>query len=542
MKKLLLFFTLIFVISVSAISSVTLILPDLNGQNGTQITVPVKVKDFQNIISTQGTIQFDPAIVSYVSVQPFGLSGMNSSSFGTTGVGTGKLTFSWYDGTLEGVSLSDSSVIFSITFNITGTNSQISLLTFENTPTIIEIVDNLFNTLTTILDNGSITVQNSTSIPDITLFLDSVSGTVGSHINISLRALDFVNINSIQGTIQFDPSVAVFSSVSYFGLPNMNSGNFGTTQVNSGKLTFTWFDSNLEGINMVNSSALFTITFTLTCNSTNTPLNIVNTPTLIEVTDSSFNILNTIITSGNINNQPLVISVQATSNVICNGDLSTLSATGATSYTWMPGSLSGSFVNVSPTTTTTYTVTGTANGCTSSSTVIVTVDQPPIANFTATDNGNGLISFTNTSQYATFYSWDFGDGNYDNTPNPTHIYSTNGTYNVVLSAINSCGVDVHTIIINVVTNINNTSINSNLEIFPNPSNGIFNLKYVTDSGNKISIKVINIAGELIFTKEYLKTTSSGIIQLDFTKFPNGIYQIELNNGNKVLKTSIIIDN
>ncbi|MGZ3921175.1 MAG: T9SS type A sorting domain-containing protein, partial [Bacteroidia bacterium] len=37
----------------------------------------------------------------------------------------------------------------------------------------------------------------------------------------------------------------------------------------------------------------------------------------------------------------------------------------ANSYTWEPGSLSGFYVNVSPTVTTTYTVTGTAaNGCT----------------------------------------------------------------------------------------------------------------------------------------------------------------------------------
>lgn len=541
MKKNLLFVILVFVIVFNAIGSVTLILPDLNGPNGTQVTVPVKVKDFQNIISAQGTIQFDPTIVTYVSVQQFGLSGMNSSSFGTTGTGSGKLTFSWYDGTLAGVSVPDSTIIFSITFSIIGSNGQVSLLTFENTPTLIEIVDNTYNTLPTVLDNGSIVVQNTQNTPDITLFLDSVSGIVGSQISASMRAIGFININSIQGTIQFDPAVAVFSSVSYFGLPGMNSGNFGTTQVSSGKLAFTWFDSNLEGINMADSSALFTITFSLSCNSANTPLDIVNSPTLIEVTDSLFNTLNTIVISGKITNQPLVVSAQASSSVICSGQQTTLSATGASSYSWMPGSLIGSSVNVSPTTTTTYTVTGTSLGCTATSTVNVTVIPLPVAGFTYVDNGNGEIVFTNTSQNATSWNWDFGDGGVDFIQNPVHTYSVSGNFIVSLIVTDSCGNNSITSINIIITNTNNLIFNSSLEIFPNPSNGLFNLKYISDLRNKFTVNLINNIGEVVFTKEYSKTNFSKVISFDFSKLTNGFYNVEVNNGNKILRSCIVIN-
>ena len=90
MKKLYFLITLFIAISANTYCSVTLILPDKTGANGTQIIVPVKVKDFQNIISAQGTIQFDPAIVTFASVQQFGLAGMNASSFGITGTSTGK--------------------------------------------------------------------------------------------------------------------------------------------------------------------------------------------------------------------------------------------------------------------------------------------------------------------------------------------------------------------------------------------------------------------------------------------------------------------
>jgi PKD repeat protein len=45
------------------------------------------------------------------------------------------------------------------------------------------------------------------------------------------------------------------------------------------------------------------------------------------------------------------------------------------------------------------------------------------------------ITFTNSSSDAKYYQWDFGDGSYAITANPTHSYTESGTYNVTLKAI-----------------------------------------------------------------------------------------------------------
>jgi hypothetical protein len=75
-----------------------------------------------------------------------------------------------------------------------------------------------------------------------------------------------------------------------------------------------------------------------------------------------------------VNKTPPTVTASATSISIACGASTSLSATGATSYTWQPGSLSGTPVTVSPTATTTYTVTGTAaNGCTATATRLITV-------------------------------------------------------------------------------------------------------------------------------------------------------------------------
>ncbi len=73
----------------------------------------------------------------------------------------------------------------------------------------------------------------------------------------------------------------------------------------------------------------------------------------------------------------------------------------------------------------------------------------PVADFTASANGL-VVDFTDNSQYADSYLWDFGDGNTSTEQNPTHVYATGGTYAVQLIVENSCGSDTFTMQVNVL--------------------------------------------------------------------------------------------
>ena len=53
------------------------------------------------------------------------------------------------------------------------------------------------------------------------------------------------------------------------------------------------------------------------------------------------------------------------------------------------------------------------------------------------------VIFTNTSQNADSYEWDFGDGNTSTEENPTHTYASDDFYFVELTAINSCDEDFY---------------------------------------------------------------------------------------------------
>lgn len=62
-----------------------------------------------------------------------------------------------------------------------------------------------------------------------------------------------------------------------------------------------------------------------------------------------------------------------------------------------------------------------------------------VANFTYTCASGNTINFTNSSTLCpTGYAWDFGDGNTSTVQNPSHTYSTAGTYNVTLTSSGPC--------------------------------------------------------------------------------------------------------
>ncbi|MEY3442629.1 MAG: hypothetical protein RLZZ519_910 [Bacteroidota bacterium] len=79
------------------------------------------------------------------------------------------------------------------------------------------------------------------------------------------------------------------------------------------------------------------------------------------------------------------------------------------------------------------------NGCrTTTFCDTVTACQVPVAAFTS--NPSGLqVAFTDQSHpTVTTWTWDFGDGGTSTLQNPSHTYIANGTYNVCLTATNSC--------------------------------------------------------------------------------------------------------
>ena len=126
---------------------------------------------------------------------------------------------------------------------------------------------------------------------------------------------------------------------------------------------------------------------------------------------------------------------------ICAGQSVSLTASGGTNYAWSNGLGNGANQTVSPTGTTTYTVTVTnGTNCADTDEITITVNQLPLAVFSHTQTG-GTVSFSNASPLATGWFWNFGDGATSTDENPVHTFNQSGTYTVCLISTGLCGAD-----------------------------------------------------------------------------------------------------
>jgi gliding motility-associated-like protein len=133
----------------------------------------------------------------------------------------------------------------------------------------------------------------------------------------------------------------------------------------------------------------------------------------------------------------LNLTITPTSSAICNGSGTNLTASGATSYTWIPGFSTTPSLSVTPNTTTTYTLLGTDGVCVSSATTTISVTS-----LTTTVSSSspiyciGVAPVSLTASGATSYSWSpatslssSSGAVVTSTPNATEIYSVTGTTN-----------------------------------------------------------------------------------------------------------------
>jgi gliding motility-associated-like protein len=135
-----------------------------------------------------------------------------------------------------------------------------------------------------------------------------------------------------------------------------------------------------------------------------------NTPYAVTVSDNcAFSATDTVLVTVD---PGIIVSASASPPSICNGATSVLSATGAASYSWIPGILTGSTLNVTPSSNTTYTVTGSSSGgCSGTATVSVAVTNVSLAVSSAPENcghrdGSASVVVSGNCNGASSYLWN----------------------------------------------------------------------------------------------------------------------------------------
>lgn len=139
-------------------------------------------------------------------------------------------------------------------------------------------------------------------------------------------------------------------------------------------------------------------------------------------------------------------AVTSTDSLVCAGTTATLTANGGVTFSWTPSaglvSTSGASVVANPTVTTTYTVTGTAPGCSVSNTISVLVNPVPVVSVSSASATSTICegdSLSLSASGASSYTWaPSGSVSQVNASSVRVSPMTTTTYSVYATAPNGC--------------------------------------------------------------------------------------------------------
>jgi PKD repeat protein len=156
-----------------------------------------------------------------------------------------------------------------------------------------------------------------------------------------------------------------------------------------------------------------------------------------------------------------------------------------------------------------------------------------------------VATFTNTSNGATTYVWNFGDNTTSTDVNPVHNYSSEGTYTVTLTATNGGCSTTYTF--DVVITIDDTGIEENIlfsavNVFPNPAADNVTVQFTSAGATNVSLTVIDNSGKQVAaTQQVVINEGKNAIELPVAHLQNGWYYVSMiaeNGATRVIKLTV----
>ncbi|HBF87746.1 MAG TPA: hypothetical protein DDX39_03805 [Bacteroidales bacterium] len=260
---------------------------------------------------------------------------------------------------------------------------------------------------------------------------------------------------------------------------------------------------------------------------------------------------------------PITVNFEADNNSPCTNELIHFSnlSINASSFLWtFEGGNLATSTDENPTVfysnSGTYNVKLVAFGSNGSDSLLldnyITVNQTPTASFMVNVNEGTkplLVLFTNTSENANNYYWDFGNGTISTDINPYETYAYTGYFSVMLVVENSFCVDTlirpNFIYVQDSTLTINTSNNDNsfVKAYPNPFTDEIQIMYFLDKKSFVKIEAYDVLGNLI-TSLVNNEQDEDLYTLSFNPekygYSEGVYLLNISFDDKLYEIKKLI--
>lgn len=167
-KKLLLTISMSLMMLLSLSAQLSLDIADVTGTKGQIIEVEVRISGFTDITSMQFSVNWDSTVLAFQAVENIteALPAFTEREIGLIEAPSGAIRVAWFDNTIQGVSIPDSTQLFTLKFEVTGEAGTNSSITISDKPIIIEFtaLDGSMVELSEIKEGGVTIPGNATSL------------------------------------------------------------------------------------------------------------------------------------------------------------------------------------------------------------------------------------------------------------------------------------------------------------------------------------------------------------------------------------------
>jgi hypothetical protein len=424
--------------------------------------------------------------------------------------GSGAASYTWDNSVMDNVAFNPAATT---TYMVTGTDANGCTNTDMVTVTVNALPTVVANATAPAVCNGSpvtLTGSGATSYTWDNSVMDGVAFNPSATTTYMVTGTD---ANGCQDMDMITVTVNALPTVVANATATTVCENSPVTLSGSGAVSYTWDNSVMDGV-------AFNPAATTTYMVTGTDANGCTATDMITV---------------NVNAAPAVVA-NATATAVCAGSPVVLTGSGAVSYTWT-GSVTDN-VSFVPTSTNTYTVTGTdANGCTNTDEITVTVN--PLPNVTLAIPTSTMCvddaDLTLTGGSPAGGTWN-GPGISGSTFDPMTAGAGTQTITYFFTDANGCdGSATDVITVSLCTGIAAVATGNDFVIYPNPNAGEFNIQLSSSPTTAVNVEVLNALGQVV--DAFTMTEASK--QINIATLDNGVYFVRVINGGTVTVQRIV---
>jgi gliding motility-associated-like protein len=247
-------------------------------EQGETVIVDVSVEDFDMMVLAQFAFSWNSSVLDFIEYTNLSSEAGVSSQVLATPQEIGVPNRGAFAGLawteLEGLTLADGSVLFSIVFEVIGSECSSSDLAFNPSgstvpPEVIQLDADLIDmdvTAETTFEDGEVDVpgDDCPEFTELELFGNTVSGENGDEVCIQVGVRGFNDVVAMQYSHNWNTDIIEFSHIQNLNLQNLTMGNFGTGQAENGSLTLSYDGPGGQPISIPDNTIIYEVCFDVT--------------------------------------------------------------------------------------------------------------------------------------------------------------------------------------------------------------------------------------------------------------------------------------